>query len=228
MKICGIDPSINSSGKCIMDIDPDTYEIRSVKFYGYSTTNNRCISGDNFQIDRVGTKYDKMNMFDRQNLAYGILEKDMEDVKYISFEGYALGVTKSSSIFQLGEFIGGLKKFFYDKGKGIMIYPPTVVKKFATGNGSADKTMMRKMIQEEYPQWYPQGFDQLPQDDSPHSDLCDAFWICETMRNHILYEKVGPQSMDEGVVALLEYKSGKKAHSIVNTKMVKKCETQQK
>ena len=149
MKICGIDPSINSSGKCIMTLNPQTYEMLSVQFYGYSTTNNRCISGDTFTIEKVGTKYAKMNMFDRQNLAYGIMLKDMEDIKYVAFEGYALGVTKSSSIFQLGEFIGGLKKLFYDMGKGIMIYPPTVVKKFATGNGTADKTMMRKMFQEE-------------------------------------------------------------------------------
>lgn len=225
MKICGIDPSMNSSGKCIMELDDNTYDVLSVKFHGYCDTNKWCITGTNFEVFRVGTKYTKMNMFDRQNIAYDIILKDMEDIKFIAFEGYAFDVQQSNKIFQLGEFIGGIKKLFYDRNKGIIIYPPKVVKRFATGNGNADKCMMRKMFQEEFPQWYPEEFNTFIQDESPHSDLCDAFWIAETLRNHIKYENLGIKSLDEGTVALLEWKADKKSHSIIETLMVKKCET---
>ena len=35
MKIAGIDPSMNSSGKVIMDLDDGTFDIRDIQFYGY-------------------------------------------------------------------------------------------------------------------------------------------------------------------------------------------------
>jgi len=222
MKICGIDPSMNSTGKCIMDLDPNTFSILNIEFYGYSTVKSRCIEKNNVHISHVGTNYAKLNMFDRQDKAYKILMNDMDDVKHIAFEGYAFGATKTSSIFQLGEFIGGMKKMFYDIGLGIMIYPPTVVKRFATGNGTADKTMMSAVLLEEYPNLYPEEFNLLPQNDSPHSDLCDAFWIAETLRNHIIYEVIGSSGLEEGTAALLEYKSSKKMQSIVETKVIKK------
>ena len=50
MKICGIDPSINSSGKCILELD-DKYDIVSVKLYAYNTTLNRCITSENFMVE---------------------------------------------------------------------------------------------------------------------------------------------------------------------------------
>jgi Holliday junction resolvasome RuvABC endonuclease subunit len=221
MKICGIDPSINSSGKCIMELD-DNYNIIGVKLYGYNKTNKRCISGENFIVDRLGTKYDKLNMFERQDIAYEILNKDMEDVKHIAFEGYAFGKSGSRALIQLGEFIGGMKKMFYDQGKGIIIYPPKVVKRFATGNGNADKIMMSNMFKEEFPQFYPEGFSLFPQNQDPHSDMCDAFWIAETLRNHLIYDILGEEHLDEGTVALLEEKSSKKVSSIVETELLKK------
>lgn len=222
MKICGIDPSINSSGKCILTLD-DSYDIIDVKLYAYNITLNRCISDTNFMVESVGTKYAKMNMFDRQNVAYTIMKRDMDEVKHVAFEGYAMGAGKqaSRSLIQMGEFIGGLKKLFYDAGKGIIIYPPKVVKKFATGNGNADKSMMSAAFKSYYPQYYPEGFLKLPQNEDPHSDMCDAFWIAETLRCHLKYEICGAESMDPGTVALLEDKSSKKSDCILDTKLVK-------
>lgn len=222
MKICGIDPSMNSSGKCIMDLDPKDFSIKNIKFYGYNSVKIRCISEGNVNLTSVGTKYLKSNMFDRQNAAYKIINEDMEDVKHVAFEGYAFGATKTNSIFQIGEFVGGMKKMFYDAGKGIMIYPPSVVKRFATGSGSADKTQMSAMFKEEYPHLYPEQFNLLPQNESPHSDLCDAFWITEILRNHIIYDTLGSSALSDNMVTLIEYKSGKKIQSISETKIIKK------
>jgi Holliday junction resolvasome RuvABC endonuclease subunit len=221
MKICGIDPSINSTGKCIMELD-DGYNIVSVKFYGYNMVRKRCLESDDVHMDCLGTKYNKLCMFDRQDIAYAFLKRDMEDVTHIAFEGYAFGKSGTSSLLQLGEFIGGMKKMFYDMGKGIIIYPPRVVKHFATGSGNADKSQMSLAFKSDFPQFYPEIFAQFPQNEDPHSDLCDAFWIAETLRNHLIYDIMGPQYMEEGTVALLESKSTKKSQSIVETELVKK------
>ena len=41
LKIAGIDPGINSTGKCIMTLDPETYGIVDVQLYGYNKTINK-------------------------------------------------------------------------------------------------------------------------------------------------------------------------------------------
>jgi len=228
-KIVGIDPGINSSGKCILTLDDKTFDIVDVQLYGYNKTIKRCLSGQNCQIFHTSTQFTKMNMFDRQNMAYDILAKDMEDVKHVAFEGYAFGYAdkekSSGSLIQIGEFIGGMKKFFYDMGKGIIIYPPRTVKKFAVGLGNAGKTMMCEMFAAEYPEWYPQEvFNKLPQFIDPHADICDAFWIAHTLRHHLIYEILGTDSLDEGTVALLEAKADKDSDAIVDTKLIRKNE----
>lgn len=223
MKICGIDPSINSTGKCILDLDDDNnYEIISARFYGYNKVKKRCFPRScNVEVFHVGTQYSKLNMYERQRLAYKFLMKDMEDVSHVAVEGYAFNKSGSRSLIQLGEFIGGMKKMYYDDGKGIVIYPPRVVKLFATGDGNAGKPHMSQAFRNEFPQFYPEEFELMKQDDDPHADLCDAFWIAETLRNHLIYDIMGPEQMDKGTVALLESKSTKKSHSIVETELVK-------
>ena len=226
MKICGIDPSINSTGKCIMELDDDTLAIKSVKFYGYYSVKKWCLSGDNVHIECVGTKYVKNCIMERQRIAYDIMNVDMEDVSLVAFEGYAFGANnnKTRALVQLGEFNGGLKKLFYDQGKGIVIYPPKVVKRFATGSGNSDKAQMSQFFKSEYPHLYPELFESFKQNESPHGDLCDAFWMAETMRWQMMYDIFGSENIDEGMVALLEFKSTKKSTPIIETAFFRKPE----
>ena len=211
-----------------MTLDDTTLDIVDVQLYGYNKIIKRCISGQNCRIFHTSTKYTKMNMFDRQNMAYDILLKDMDEVRHVAFEGYAFGYAdkekSSGSLVQIGEFIGGMKKLFYDMGKGIIIYPPRTVKRFATGHGNAGKTMMCEMFALEYPEWYPhEVFEKLPQFKDPHGDICDAFWIAHTMRYHLIYEILGTDTLDDGTVALLEARADKNSDAIVDTElMIKK------
>jgi len=221
MQIAGIDPSIDSSGKCIMTLD-DNYEVIKIKFHGYNKVKKRCIKGENFEVFHVGTNYSKLNLFERQNLGYEVIHKCMHNVKYVAFEGYSYSSSATRAIFQLGEYIGGMKKMFYEQGKGIMIYAPRMVKRFATGDGNAEKVTMCEMFKKEFPHLYPEGFKDLRQYEEPHSDMCDAFWMAETLRNHIIYEHLGAGYLDEGTVAFLEQQSDKKSTSIVETKLIKK------
>jgi Holliday junction resolvasome RuvABC endonuclease subunit len=222
MKIAGIDPSMNSTGICIMELDQETFDIKSIAFQGYHMTINRCIEYDNVKITHIGTKYTKLNMFDRQNLAYNIMLKCLNNTTHIAFENYAFGKTHTRSLIQLAEFNGGFKKLLYDMGKGIILYPPKSIKRFATGNGNADKIAMSATFRKEYPNLYPSIFNEMKQDDSPHADLCDAFWIAETLRCHLIYDILGTSNMDAGTVGLLEYKSKKGGDSIIDMELFKK------
>lgn len=216
MKIAGIDPSIHSSGKVIMDLDDENFDIRSVDFYGYQPVIKAAVDIPHLKITCSGTDYDHIPMSARFERAFTILDIDMEDVKYVSFEDYAYDEANqegSNSIFQIGEFCGGARYHFYMQGKGIITYGIPQIKHFATGKGNAKKPAMCEAVREFFPDYYLPYFDTFPkQYESPHSDLCDAFWICEILRNHIKYSILGPESLPEDILALMTVrnKRGKK------------------
>lgn len=213
MKIAGIDQSIDSSGKVIMDLDDDTLDIKSVDFYGYSSRLYRQHEEERVHIYALGTDYERMPMMTRMDRAFTLLSRDMEDVKYVAFEDYAYAKAKdqsSNSVFQIGEFCGGVRYYFYMMGKGIITYGVPQIKHFATGNGNAKKPAMCQAVKDVYPQFYYPFIDTLsPQYESPHSDLCDAFWICEILRNHIKHDILGPESLPPDILALMRFTSTK-------------------
>jgi Holliday junction resolvasome RuvABC endonuclease subunit len=224
MKIAGIDPSMNSSGKCIMDLNDDL-DIIDVKLYGYNKTKTRCISDEsNVFIYHTGSNYTSLSMPARQNIAYEFLNIDMEDVAYIGYENYSMS-SKSSSQYQIGEFVGGVKKMFYDQGKGYMLFAPKSVKRYATGNGNSGKIEMQFAYKEKYPQFYYDIIDEIPtsaSDYTPVEDIVDAFWVAELMRSLMKIEKFGMDSIDDDLMTRLTYKSTKKSKSLIESELIKK------
>lgn len=225
MRIAGIDPSIRSSGKVIMTLDDTTFDIQSVDYYGYNDILSDQVDIPHLKIFCVGTDYDRRSMVERMDRAFTILDVDMDDVKYVSFEDYAYEEANkqgSNSIFQIGEFCGGARMHFYLKGKGIITYGIPQIKHFATGNGSAKKPAMCEAVREFFPEFYLDYFDTFPQQyESPHADLCDAFWMCEILRNHIKYDILGPDSLPPETRTLMEYTSGKRiARALVDYPLI--------
>lgn len=210
IKICGIDPSIKSTGKTIMELDVNTFDIRGVKYYGYCDTKVRCIVDDRIEIVYVGSKYSTLSVLERQDIAYNVLDIDMEDVKHVSFEGYAFSKVRKASgansrgMMQLGEFIGTMKHRYYVMGKGIVVYPSTTVKKLATNDGTADKLKMQAQLKHDYPDWHHPYFDNITKWENPCSDIVDSFWICEALRLHMKYDVLGSTAMTEVELAAVQ------------------------
>ena len=211
-----------------MELNKETFDIISIKYYAFHDTKVRCTSDEWLNIECVGTKYSKLSIMERQHIAYPIMDKDMEDVKFVSFEGYAFSKTRgkkgenSRGMMQLGEFIGGLKLRYFEQGKGILIYPPTSVKLFATHSGDADKLKMARQIENDYPQFYHPYFDRITEwkNMNPVSDITDSFWICEALRVHMKYDILGSAVMKQ--VELMGIQSHTaKSHPLCETKMVK-------
>ena len=224
MKIAGIDPSIRSSGKVIMDLHDDSFDIVGIEFYGYNKVKKLACDVDNIHIGHLGTDYDKQSMMERMRRSFIQLDRGMEDVKYVAFEDYAYSKAKTSgsnSIFQIGEFCGGARYHFYMQGKGIITYGIPQIKKFATGDGNAEKVGMCESFREFYPNLYPKYFDSFEkQYESPHADLCDAFWMCEILRNHLKYDILGPDSLPEETRHLIESKGhGKDTRALIDYDM---------
>jgi len=225
MKICGIDPSINSTGKCLMELD-NNFDIVSVKLYGYNKTKSRCLTDDEnvFVYSVGGLSYTKKNVLERQTIAYDLMKQDMEGVEYAAFEDYSMG-SQSSSLFQIGEFVGGLKKAYYDMGIGIMKFAPKSVKRYATGSGSAGKLDMQFAYKSKFPEFYHDLIDEIPlskSDSTPTEDLIDSFWIADILRNLIKAEALGVKSLPDEVVTRLMYKSTKKSKALAESELMKK------
>ena len=65
-------------------------------------------------------------------------------------EGPAFGVSKTISIFQLGELAGMTKEKLFIQNIPFRIVPPTVLKKFITGKGNAPKDIVMLKIYKKY------------------------------------------------------------------------------
>ena len=93
---------------------------------------------------------------------------------FVLVEGYSYNSTNQA--FRIGEATGILKLQLHRYGYEVEVVPPTVVKKFATGKGNADKEAMYEAYREHT------GLDLnkklgLRVGKSPCSDIVDSYYI---------------------------------------------------
>jgi Holliday junction resolvasome RuvABC endonuclease subunit len=103
------------------------------------------------------------------------------DIKTVAIEDYAFAAT--GRVFHIGENTGILKYQLEQHNLRYESIPPTVIKKFATGKGTADKYKMTSAFLDAFdagrawiPDFFPRTDDPIPAK-SPLSDLADAYWI---------------------------------------------------
>jgi hypothetical protein len=96
----------------------------------------------------------------------------------IFIEDYSFG--SKGKTFHIAENAGLVKHKLWRLGHSIHPIPPTVIKKFATGKGNADKTLMHQSFVIET------GFDLMtiyqPKSmnvGSPAGDIVDSYYICK-------------------------------------------------
>lgn len=94
----------------------------------------------------------------------------------IFLEGYSY--SSSGQVFQIGENCGLLKHKLWNNNYNFNIIPPTVIKKFATGKGNANKIDMSESFQIENPVFLEKQL-LCTQGKSPASDLIDSYFLCK-------------------------------------------------
>lgn len=140
MIILGIDPSLSSTGICPMN--GETGE-----------------AGETVAIQPDSVGQERLSTF-RQEITNIIA---MRSNVHAFIEGYAFGANNQREA--LGELGGVLKLVLYDAKIPMVIVPPKTLKKFATGNGNADKISMGVSLMRELGLEY------------PTSDQTDAHWL---------------------------------------------------
>ncbi len=102
----------------------------------------------------------------------------------VYIEDYAFAAT--GRVFHIGEHCGILKYVLQQNGIKVEVVPPTVIKKFATGKGNADKEKMTQAFLVDYPaarnwvqSFFPRYKDGALLAKSPLADLADSYWLAK-------------------------------------------------
>ena len=192
----GIDPSINSTGVCILETDDSNKQV-NCKFYiiknGKLTKKESKAEDDNAKIFQY-VLYEKLDTSIKNIEDYKTLEwnktknminvcKCIKDIVfkyianhnsvlnvYVCQEGISYGSTiKTKSVFDLAGLNYLLRSTFINSSvcNYFVIASPSEIKKFATGKGNANKEMMVNMFSCIFPNL------QLPKVD----DICDAYFM---------------------------------------------------
>lgn len=103
---------------------------------------------------------------------------------YILIEDYSFG--SQGRVFNLAENCGLLKYFLYRDGYRFFTVPPTVIKKYATGKGNADKQKMYDAFYEKTLIDLISVYSSKGKLASPVTDIVDAFYLTQYMQDSIL------------------------------------------
>ena len=137
MRLAGIDYSLTSPCMCLSEgpgfNNARFFYLTSVKKATGSFLNNRIIGVSHLAYTAEQERYDDIAEFFLQRIPINPVPK-------IFIEDYSFG--SKWRVFNLAENCGLLKYKFWDVGYSFSTVPPTVIKKFATGKGNANKEQM--------------------------------------------------------------------------------------
>lgn len=194
MVIWGVDNSINGTGLCVITMT-DNHVVTDVKLHGfsekmhYSSGAEVVFTDGNVSITRLTKAYKQLPYHRKPKFIKDVLFEQYGPPDYAFFEDYAISNGKqSNNLTIVAEFCGGLKESIYDENIPYMVYVPSQIKLFATGNGNADKVMMGDAFSSSFENKYVNSskyFD-LTKYESPRGDLVDAFWIAALGRYQLL------------------------------------------
>ena len=153
----GIDPSVKNTGLVVLSSDGDliTY----------------CNSRD-IKEDRTAKNYKTKTMLSRASYIGSTIDAISVDADIrIGYENYSFGSTHKA--FSLAEFGGILKSFIVSKTEhDFVLFAPTTIKKFATGNAFATKDSIIAQAKFESEAINALGAELT-------DDICDAYFIAK-------------------------------------------------
>ena len=192
MKI-GIDYSLSSPGVCV-NTSEDEFRYEDCKFYyltntkKYEGTFKEKMAFGTSAVEYIGTPHRPYNSEPERynNIAnwainiiklYGDATTGLNRIKpTIQIEDYSFGST--GRVFHIAENLGLLKyKLKIECGWDYTLIAPSVIKKFATDKGNANKELMLGAFQEDTGVNLEVLFDTKSK--SPISDVADAYFICK-------------------------------------------------
>ena len=175
--IVGIDYSLNSPAICMAD---DDFDFNKCTFH-FLTSKKKQIGqfGKNiFGYEHKDYRTPIERFSNISSWAMDIIHKYKQDTAKIFIEGYSFG-SKGQAVFQIAENCGILK--YRLQMSPTLLYDtvvPSVVKKYASGKGNADKQLMYDSFTEHTKVDLIKMFD-MGKLNNPVTDIVDSYYIAK-------------------------------------------------
>ena len=187
--IVGIDYSLNSPAICIAD---NNFDFDKCSFH-FLTSKKKHIGkfGKNifgYEIKEYTTNIERFNNISLWALDIIHKYKPRQQTAQVFIEGYSFG-SKGQAVFQIAENCG-LLKYKLHMSPSILydIIVPSVVKKYASGKGNADKQLMYDSFKEHTKQDLLKLFD-MGKLNNPVTDIIDSYYIAKVGYENIKGEE---------------------------------------
>jgi len=173
--VAGIDYSMTSPALCVYNTESGEFSFDNCTFYFLTQSKKYEIDSENihgmlFEYDNEMQRYDTISSY--------FLDRIMEnEVDKVYMEDYSMG--SKGRVFHIAENTGVLKYRMWSFGIPFQTIPPTVIKKFASGKGNANKERMQEVFEEQNEVKLKQLFNMTDKQWNPSSDLIDAYYICK-------------------------------------------------
>lgn len=173
MRYVGIDYSLTSP--CICIHQGETFGFDSCTFHFLTSVSKY---EGKFGKNIIGHPYH--NYSTDEDRYYGITKwvlNLLKDNDKIMIEGYSMGST--GRVFNIAENAGLLKHYLWMSKYKFGVVPPTVVKKFATGKGNANKEKIQESFIQDTGVNIKDLLHMTEKQWNPSSDIVDSFYICK-------------------------------------------------
>lgn len=172
----GIDYSMTSPSICIHQ--GKKWSIDNCKFYYIVHRDKFLVKNDHIQGHLYeGYESQQERFSNLSNWVLNILKEN--EVQNTGLEGYSYGST-SSRLFEIGENTGLLKYKLWSEKIDFTVFAPTMIKKFATTKGNANKEKMwLSFIEETDLNLFHMLGLEVGKNWNPVSDMVDSYYICK-------------------------------------------------
>jgi Holliday junction resolvasome RuvABC endonuclease subunit len=176
MRTVGIDYSLSSP--CICIHDGPVFSIFNCSFHYLTSTKKYEGVWTQQDVDITGTLHLYFTSDEQRYAAITkwVLEL-LKEGDVICIEGYSMAST--GRVFNIAENAGLLKHYLWKHKFKFSVVPPTVIKKFATGKGNANKEKLQESFIEETGVNIKQILNMTEKQWNPSSDIIDAYYLCK-------------------------------------------------
>lgn len=170
----GIDLSLTSPSLCIHE--EGDFNLDNCKFYFLTGVEKSIILDSRFSGELWPLYSCDAQRYDI--VSEWVIDKiQKHNVRKVYIEGYAFNAV--GRVFQIAENTGILKYKIWQKHIPCEVVPPTVVKKFATGKGNANKEKLNEQFITDTGFNLKTALQLTDKQWNPSSDIIDSFYICK-------------------------------------------------
>ncbi len=184
MRIAGIDYSLTSPAICVWKEENDNrqFNFNRCTIHYLETTQRLKRAAQHEILNIYADPYPEWETEEQRHDLLSDWAMNIVRGSKVFIEGYAFATSGKSHVRSVAENSGLLKHKMYRDNQEFISVPPTVIKKFATDKGNANKELMYNAFSEESN--VPKDFQKTLRPKStkltnPTTDIVDSYWICK-------------------------------------------------